>query len=245
VPADPARDKPGSPLPPDRAAIRTEHANPRTVALHTLSVRDTVDLINDENRAVLDAMDAAAPALAALIESAEPGFARDGRLIYLGAGTSGRLGVLDASEAPPTFQVDPGKVVGLIAGGDSALRKSSEHKEDDPAGARPELDRLSLTPDDTVIALAAGGTTPYAVGALEQAKAIEPAVTTALICCTPIERPASADHLVVLETGPEVLTGSTRLKAPPSASSSAASSQTSTPRASRPSRACCPPSRPR
>lgn len=200
-------------LPPDRSAIRTEHNNPRSAALHTLSVRACVDLINDENRAVLDAMDAAAPALTALIDAAEPGFAREGRLIYLGAGTSGRLGVLDASEAPPTFQVSPAKVVGLIAGGDPALRKSSEHKEDDPAGARTELDRLALTPDDTVIALAAGGTTPYAVGGLTQAKQINPAVTTALICCTFIDRPADADHFIALETGPEVLAGSTRMKA--------------------------------
>lgn len=200
-------------LPPDRAAVHTEHLNPRSTALHTLSVRECVDLINEENHAVLNALDTAAPALAALINAAEPGFEKQGRLIYLGAGTSGRLGVLDAAEAPPTFQVESTKVVGLIAGGDPALRASSEHKEDDPAGARPDLDRLALTPDDTVVALAAGGTTPYAVGGLTQAKQINPDLTTALICCTFIRQPDDADHLIVLETGPEVLAGSTRMKA--------------------------------
>ncbi|USO00257.1 MAG: N-acetylmuramic acid 6-phosphate etherase [Phycisphaeraceae bacterium] len=201
------------PLPPDRSAIRTEHRNPRSADLHTLGVRACVDLLNTENRAILDAMDAAAEPLAALIEAAEPGFARGGRLIYLGAGTSGRLGVLDASEAPPTFQVEHGRVVGVIAGGDAALKRSSESREDEPDGARPDLDALALTAGDTLVGLAAGGTTPYVLGGLALAKSAEPGLVTALICCTPIEKPEGVDHLIVLETGPEVITGSTRLKA--------------------------------
>jgi N-acetylmuramic acid 6-phosphate etherase len=137
--------------------------------------------------------------------------------VYVGAGTSGRLGVLDASEAPPTFQVEPGKIVGIIAGGDTSLRKSSEGKEDDPRGAWPELEALSLTSKDTVLAIAAGGTTPYALGALEfckqESRPADQRPLTALLVCTAMDQPAAADHLIVLKTGPEVLTGSTRMKA--------------------------------
>lgn len=200
-------------LPPDRSWVLTERRNPRSEVLHTLSVRGCVDLINAENRAILDAMDRAAGDLAALIEAAEPGFARGGRLIYLGAGTSGRLGVLDASEAPPTFQVEIGRITGIIAGGDPALKRSSESREDEPDGAAEELEGLNLTADDTVVGLAAGGTTPYVLGGVAIAKAIEPGVVTGLVCCTPIGRPAGVDHLIVLETGAEVVTGSTRMKA--------------------------------
>ena len=218
---------------PDRSHILTEQRNPRSMNLHTLGVRECVDLFNAENRAVMGALDAAAPALAAFIEDLVPRFARGGRLIYVGAGTSGRLGVLDASECPPTFQLPPERVVGIIAGGDSSLRKSSEGQEDDLYGARLELDSLSLTPDDTVLGIAAGGTTPYVLGALELAKqsrvtnatphspphtnppalSARDAPMTGLLVCSPIPKAAAADHLIVLETGPEVLTGSTRLKA--------------------------------
>ncbi|MDX2148584.1 MAG: N-acetylmuramic acid 6-phosphate etherase [Planctomycetota bacterium] len=200
-------------LPPDRAAILTEQRNPRSMHLHRLGVRECVDLIGDEDAAVLEAMRAARPALATFVEAILPGFLAGGRLIYLGAGTSGRLGVLDASEAPPTFQIEPGRIIGIIAGGDSALRISSEGKEDDPEGARPELERLNLTGDDAVLAIAAGGTTPYALGALRVAKSLAP-VTTGLLCCTTLpEKPAWVDHLIAILTGPEVVTGSTRMKA--------------------------------
>ncbi|HYE06307.1 MAG TPA: N-acetylmuramic acid 6-phosphate etherase [Planctomycetota bacterium] len=199
-------------LPPDRAHIATEGRNPRTANLHALSVEDCVRLIQDEDCAIPAAMAAARASIAAFITAAEPGFLRGGRLIHLGAGTSGRLAVLDASEAPPTFQVEPGRVVGIIAGGDGSLRRSSEGMEDDPDGARAELDALRLTADDAVIAIAAGGTTPYALGALAIAKR-HAACVTALISCSPVPRPPHADHLIVLATGPEVVTGSTRMKA--------------------------------
>jgi len=179
--------------------------------LHRLSAGECVALIGQEDRAVLEAMDKARGALTRLLEAAEPGFVAGGRLVYLGAGTSGRLGVLDAAEAPPTFQVEPGRVVGIIAGGDAALRESSESKEDDPAGARKELEELGLTARDTVVGIAAGGTTPYVLGGLKIAA--RSGATTALIVCTKMERPAWVQHLVVLETGPEVITGSTRMKA--------------------------------
>jgi N-acetylmuramic acid 6-phosphate etherase len=133
-----------------------------------------------------------------------------GRLLYLGAGTSGRLGVLDASECPPTFQSDPTQVVGIIAGGDESLRRSSEHREDQREGAQEELEKLGIGSMDTLLGIAAGGTTPWVLGALEYGKSQG--------CCTALLRCADAglvevDHLLELQTGPELLAGSTRLKA--------------------------------
>lgn len=203
-------------LPPDRARLLTEQRNPNSTRLHELSVRECVDLIQEEDREVFRAMKRADHLIAKLITAIEPGFLRGGRLIYVGAGTSGRLGVLDASEAPPTFQVDPGKVVGIIAGGDAALRRSSEGKEDDPRGAWPELESLGLTGDDAVVGIAAGGTTPYVLGALEYCKSGASQASrplTAMIVCVNIDPPAHCDHFIVLKTGPEVITGSTRMKA--------------------------------
>ncbi len=162
---------------------------------------------------VHQALAKARPALTALIEDIVPRFARGGRLIYLGAGTSGRLGVLDASEAPPTFQLESGRIIGIIAGGDAALRNSSEGAEDNPSGAKDALSALAVTGNDTVIGIAAGGTTPYVLGAIGLAKSIRIQTLTAVITCASIPKPPTADHLVVLETGPEVLTGSTRMKA--------------------------------
>lgn len=199
-------------LPPDRSRLLTEQRNPRSTELHRCSVADCVRIIQDEDRAVLDAVAQARPALIAFLEAAEPRFAT-GRLIYLGAGTSGRLGVLDASEAPPTFQVEPGKIIGIIAGGDSALRRSSEGKEDDPAGAQAELARLSLTSDDSVVGIAAGGTTPYVLGALGWCRTLPKPPLTALVTCTRIDPEPAVDHLILAPTGPEVITGSTRMKA--------------------------------
>lgn len=205
--------EPTTPLPPDRGGVATEQRNPRTTNLHALTAAECIAVIQREDHAVLAALDAARPSLVSLLEDAEPRFCRGGRLVYLGAGTSGRLGVLDASEAPPTFQVESGRIVGLIAGGDSALRKSSEHKEDDPQGAASELDALALTENDTVIGIAAGGSTPYVVGGLKHAHNRPAPPLTAMIACTPIAPQPFMDHVIVLNTGPEVLTGSTRMKA--------------------------------
>ena len=213
------------PLPPDRRHVLTERPNQRTRGLHTLNVAECVKLIVHEDHAVLKAVESARPALTRFIDAAaqrfidvgHPGSATEnlgGRLIYIGAGTSGRLGVLDASEAPPTFQVPPGRIIGIIAGGDRALRLSSEGKEDDPAGAAADFAALGLTPTDTVLGIAAGGTTPYVLGALTLAKRLTArACLTGLLSCSPVTKPADADHLIVLPTGPEVLTGSTRMKA--------------------------------
>lgn len=198
---------------PDRAAILTEQRNPASADLHRLDVAGIVALFNRENRAVLDALDRAEADLARFIAAVEPGFLRGGRLVYLGAGTSGRLAVLDASEIPPTFQMPPDRVIGIIAGGDGSLRRSSEGKEDDPRGAIPELEALRLGADDAVLGIAAGGTTPYVHGAIAWAKSLSSPPVTGLLSCAPVAAPAGCDHLIVLASGPEVVTGSTRLKA--------------------------------
>jgi N-acetylmuramic acid 6-phosphate etherase len=199
-------------LPPDRGHIRTEHRHRRSRNLDALDTAACVELIIDDHRAVSDAVASASGALAAFIEHLVPRIRSGGRLIYVGAGTSGRLGVLDASECPPTFQTRPGQVVGVIAGGDAALRRSSEAREDDPGGAAAALAELRLTGDDTVAGIAAGGTTAYVLGAIELGAAAG-AMTALITCAKPDRPPAGCDHLIVLDTGPELLTGSTRLKA--------------------------------
>lgn len=187
--------------------------------LDTFSVDECVRLMIDDHQRVAEAVEGARPALESFITALVSRYKNDGRLIYIGAGTSGRLGVLDASECPPTFQSDPAKIVGIIAGGDSALRRSSEGMEDDFNGATAALDALGLTANDTVLGIAAGGTTPYVLGGVKYAKDCG-AMTGLLTCATPQGTPhdnavliAACDHLIVLDTGPEILTGSTRLKA--------------------------------
>lgn len=171
-----------------------------------------VELLIDDHAAVNAAVRGAASDIAGLIEAVVPRMRRGGRLIYLGAGTSGRLGVLDAAECPPTFQSPPEQVIGLIAGGDAALRRSSEAREDDPDGAADELRSIAVGSEDSVLGIAAGGTTPYVLGGLTIA-ARAGATTGLLTCATGTRSPSGCEHLIVLETGPELLTGSTRLKA--------------------------------
>ena len=204
-----------SDMPPDRSHLLTEASDP---SLHDLDARPTAALLHAMNQ--LDAqvpavVARAIPALTPLVDAITHALAQSHRLIYLGAGTSGRLGVLDASECPPTFQTDPAQVVGIIAGGDTALRKSAEGREDDPQGAAEALDEIDLQQGDVVVGIAAGGTTPYVLGGLALAKARRCA--TALVCCvnlTPRQKQAiAADHYIELPVGPELVTGSSRLKA--------------------------------
>ena len=198
--------------PPDRGRLLTEKRLDASADLDALSIEQTLALINDQDATVAGAVRAALPAVAKLVESVVTAMRHGGRLIYVGAGTSGRLGVLDASECPPTFHCDPDTVVGMIAGGDTSLRRSSEGREDDVDGARDELDRLGVGENDTVVGIAAGGTTPYVSGAVRSAK--KRIAITALICCVDAgSELAAADHVVQLHVGPEILTGSTRLKA--------------------------------
>lgn len=199
-------------LPPDRSGVLTEQRHPRTLTLDARPTRGIVDLMIDDHSAVLQALRCAAPVLTAFIDELVERMRGGGRLIYLGAGTSGRLGVLDAAECPPTFQSDPAQVVGVIAGGEAALRRSSEGREDEPDGAKESLEALNVGERDTVLGIAAGGTTPFVLGGLRMAKSRGAA--TALLTCSPPASPVEAcDELIVLRTGPEVLTGSTRLKA--------------------------------
>jgi N-acetylmuramic acid 6-phosphate etherase len=205
---------PSPSLPPDRSHVRTEHRHNRSCNLDTLNTRAFIELCVDDHRTVTDAVAGAVDSLARFIDQLVPRMRSPagGRLIYIGAGTSGRLGVMDASECPPTFQSDPDQVIGIIAGGDAALRRSSESKEDDPEGAAEALAELVLLDRDTVLGIAAGGTTPFVLGALSLAKRTG-TMTGLITCAPPHSPPRDCDHLIVIDTGPELLTGSTRLKA--------------------------------
>jgi len=191
----------------------TEHRNPRTADIDLASAADIVDLINAEDRGVADAVATQRAEIATAIEAVERAFRAGHRLLYAGAGTSGRLGVLDASECPPTFGTDPSMVVGLIAGGDRALRTPIEGAEDSAEGGAEAIRDNEVSAGDVVIGLAASGTTPYVRGALAEAKSR--GATTGLIACSPPPDTmlAVADILIVPVVGPEVLTGSTRMKA--------------------------------
>ncbi len=182
------------------------------MGLDGMSVEECAALLNAEDATVASAVARALPAVCGFIRDAEARLRGGGRLVYVGAGTSGRLGVLDASECPPTFQTPPDLVVGLIAGGDAALRRSSESREDDPDGALADLDAIGLKAKDAVLGIAAGGTTPYVLGGLRIAHA-RGCVTGLLTCANLAQRPAGIGHLIEALTGPEALTGSTRLKA--------------------------------
>ena len=191
----------------------TEHRNPRSADIDLASPLEIVEIINAEDRTVADAVATQKREVAQAIAIAEDCFRRGGRLVYAGAGTSGRLGVLDASECPPTFGVDFDMVVGLIAGGYDALLRAQEGAEDSPEGGARDIDALALGERDFLIGIAASGGTPYVRGALTRAR--ERGARTAIVACTP--PPAAvrdvADLAIVPVTGPEVVTGSTRMKA--------------------------------
>ena len=194
------------------AALATETDNERTRDLDTMSVRTLLTVMNDEDRTVPDAVAAALPAIERAVDAIVAARRRGGRLIYLGAGTSGRLGVLDAVECPPTFGTDPGEVLGLIAGGERAFLRAVEGAEDDPALAVADLVAVHLSADDVVVGVAASGRTPYVVGGLDYARATG-AATVSIACNLRALISAHADVAIEVNTGPEILTGSTRLKA--------------------------------
>lgn len=204
-------DRPPRSLPADRGAVDTERRHPGGRSLDGMDVEALVRFLAGDQQRAVDAVVAASMPLAALVEATTESLLEGGRLLYLGAGTSGRLGVLDASECPPTFNADPDRILGVIAGGDHALRRSSEGAEDDPEGAADELHRLGVGGGDVVVGIAAGGTTPWVLGAIEVAK--RRGARTALISCARRDPPPGCDHLVVLATGPEPLAGSTRMAA--------------------------------
>lgn len=190
----------------------TESRNSRTMDLDEFTVEELLRAMNDEDRLVPDAVRRVLPDVERAVDLAVAALRAGGRLIYVGAGTSGRLGVLDAAECPPTFGVPPGLVVGVLAGGDAAMFRSEEGAEDSAERGRDDLAARGLTADDAVVGIAASGRTPYAIGALDYARSVG-AATVALSCNPGSAISAHGDVAIEIDNGPEVLTGSTRLKA--------------------------------
>ncbi|MBI4862634.1 MAG: N-acetylmuramic acid 6-phosphate etherase [Candidatus Riflebacteria bacterium] len=190
----------------------TERPNEATVDVDLLSPLEVVRLINSEDRKVAEAVGRSDEAIARAVTGIMGSFGRGGRLIYVGAGTSGRLGVLDASECPPTFSTPESQVLGIIAGGDHALRHASEGAEDDAGSGSTALDAVAILPEDTVCGVTASGRTPYVQGALRHARDL--GCFTILVTCNPgAELLGDADCVIAPVVGPEVIAGSTRLKA--------------------------------
>jgi len=203
-------------------SLTTETRNPQSEHIDELSTLDMLTVINQQDATVATAVASQLPEIARAVDVIAERFAEGGRLFYIGAGTSGRLGVLDASECPPTFSVPPALFQGLIAGGDSALRNSSEHSEDSPEeGARdlvaagfgiPNTADPTAPTLDTLVGIAASGRTPYVLGALLHARSIG-ALTIGLSCVADSPITKIVDLAITPVTGPEVITGSTRMKA--------------------------------
>jgi N-acetylmuramic acid 6-phosphate etherase len=190
---------------------RITEESSRHDGLEGKSTKELLEGINEEDRLVAPAVHAAVPAIAELVDAVAERMKSGGRLFYLGAGTSGRLGIVDASECPPTFGVPQGLVIGLIAGGDAAIRKAVEFAEDDREQGWKDLQEHAIKPGDSVIGIAASGGTPYVAGALERCNA--EGILTGCITCNP-ESPVAmvAQYPVVIVVGPEYVTGSTRMK---------------------------------
>lgn len=191
--------------------LSTEQTNPKSSSFSSMSIAEAVTLMNEEDLNVVKAVENAKSEIIRVIEKSSATLEKGGRIIYVGAGTSGRLGVLDAVECPPTFGVDYNVVVGLIAGGDSAFVKAKEGAEDSAEEGKQDLIAHDLTEKDMVIGVAASGRTPYVIGALEYAKSLG-CPTGAVVCSADSAISRVCADTVTLLCGPEVLTGSTRLK---------------------------------
>ena len=194
------------------AHLNTEAVDSRFANIDSLNDLELLRAFNESDKSVPLAVEKVLPAIAQAVTSITARMSQGGRLIYVGAGTSGRLGVLDASECIPTFSIKPGLVVALIAGGDHALRNAVEGAEDKIDGALAELKELGLSAKDTVIGIAASGRTPYVIGALKYAGEIG-ALRAGVTCNPQSEISKYVEHAIEVDTGPEVLAGSTRLKA--------------------------------
>ncbi|WP_430510571.1 N-acetylmuramic acid 6-phosphate etherase [Gottfriedia solisilvae] len=192
--------------------LTTENRNNRTENLDQLSIEQFLTIMNEEDQKVALAVNEQIPAISNVVQIVIDSMQVGGRLIYVGAGTSGRIGLLDAVECPPTFGTNPSEVIGLIAGGDSAFIKAVEGAEDNEVLGKEDLTKQSLTKNDVVIGIAASGRTPYVIGALRYAN--EVGVNTVAIACNKnSEIGKEAKYKIEVDNGPEVLTGSTRLKA--------------------------------
>ena len=196
----------------DRSHLLTEQRLAESMTLDAMTAYEIIALMNDQDRRAAEAVAAVLDDVARGVEMVVAAFSGGGRLFYFGAGTSGRLGVLDAAECPPTFRSDPEQVQGVIAGGREAMFVAQEGAEDSPDGGAADVDGRGVGPADVVVGIAAGGTTPYVRGALLRAKE-RGAATIFLTCIQRIEGEPPADLVIRPLVGPEVLTGSTRLKA--------------------------------
>ena len=196
----------------DLARLETETVNPRTLLLDTLPTQSLVQTLHQENYVVAEVVQGVLPVVAQVVDIVAERVGRGGRLFYVGAGTSGRLGVLDASECPPTFGVTPDMVQGVIAGGVTALTTSIEGAEDSPQTGADDIWARNVNSNDVVMGIAASGRTPYVIGALDAARQVG-AATVALVNVSDCEMAEHADLTIAAVTGPESLTGSTRLKA--------------------------------
>ncbi|MCL7965108.1 MAG: N-acetylmuramic acid 6-phosphate etherase [marine benthic group bacterium] len=191
----------------------TEQYNPRTARIDRADTAAIIDLLNFEDRSVPDVVKRSADAIASVVDDVAGRLSRGGRLFYVGAGTSGRLGVLDAAECPPTFGTDPEMVQGIIAGGPEALVRAREGVEDDEEAGRWAIRDAGVGPEDFVLGIAASGTTPFVRAAVEQA--LGAGAGTGLLTCSepPSDFSSLVDHRITIPTGPEAIVGSTRLKA--------------------------------
>jgi len=198
--------------PPDLSSLDTEQLNPASAGLDLLPTEQMLAVFNREDQSVALAVQRALPSIARLVDAVIEVLRNGGRLFYIGAGTSGRLGVLDASECPPTFNVPEEMVTGLIAGGDHALRHAVEGVEDSPETGAQDLLAAGFSASDFLIGIAASGRTPYVLGALDAAARLG-ATTGSIACCANAETSRRARFPVEILTGPEVIAGSTRLKA--------------------------------
>lgn len=196
----------------DLAALLTEQANPASAHIDKLSTEEMLSVIGKEDRKVADAVAGEIPRIALAVEGIVSAFRNGGRLFYIGAGTSGRLGVLDASECPPTFNVSPDLVQGIIAGGEAALSRATETTEDDPAIGARDLQARGFLQNDVLCGIAASGRTPYVLGAIDEANRLN-ALTIGISCTPDSELARRAKIAITPLTGPEAIAGSTRLKA--------------------------------
>ena len=192
--------------------LKTEQRNPRTTHIDTMNTLEMVQIINDENLRVIRAVEAADTEIAAAADAAAAAICAGGRLFYIGAGTSGRLGVLDASECPPTFGVSETTVTGIMAGGDRCLRSPSEGAEDNEAAGAADFLACSPSPGDVLVGISASGGAAYVLGAIQAAKKRQ-CITVGLTCNRGSPLSECADIPIITDTGAEVITGSTRMKA--------------------------------
>lgn len=197
------------------AQLQTEGVNPRTVHIDRMSTLEMCTVINGDDQRVAESVEPCLPVIAGAIDALALRVRQGGRVVYVGAGTSGRLGILDASEIPPTFAAPRDQFIGLIAGGDAAIRQAQEGAEDNEQAGKEDMKRLNLNPErDSIIGTASSGRTPYVMGCLAFAKRLG-CVTIGVVCAAPsaMSLSGNVDYLIAPLPGPEVVTGSTRLKA--------------------------------